>query len=160
MQESQKGLQIDKSKWHAKVFFFALGIVDEFTQSYNANRIEKYGTNLYHYIRTIFVYLPGVIALHLAMIAFVLTAIIGFPIYVFGFDLYLMMLGIVVFIGVTGYGINKSYNAFIEPRIDYGATLDFTKPSMISLVVEYIMAQKKKICPIVLFVKNKEDANV
>ena len=91
-------MDLNITKWYVRLFFWSLGMWDRFWHGWDTGHRYEQRTNLCHFVRVICVWMPLVLALHVALglaTAFVLVAL---PIRFFGWGTYLptlMVLGLI-----------------------------------------------------------------
>lgn len=172
-----KGLEIDKASWHAQVYFWALGVWFKFKGYKEIPDHWRREGNLCLYIRTLTVWLPLTFALHILFGALVVFTFVKLPIALFGMVLFVeSVIGLVIFAGLgwalarggarISRWINRRRNnqpkearrkpqmrPVVGPVVE--AVFD-TGMSFFELIVEWLVAQKKKICPKINFVSADE----
>lgn len=169
-------MNLDRSKWYVQWFFWSLGIWDEFTENNRVAQCEETGTNLCFFIRVMLVWAPLVIMLHLAVFALIIYALTAYPILRFGGSRYgwgigailtlaLMIFGISWVRGLRGKRSRREYQRRYRDNWDAPApTLQTrqhpveTSPSFLKVLLEWVAAKKKLICPGITFHPNKETA--
>ncbi|MEK7566730.1 MAG: hypothetical protein AAB527_01170 [Patescibacteria group bacterium] len=150
-------MDLDRNKWYVRWFFWSLGICDEFTGGCQGE-YHNNGTNLCHFCRVIFLYAPAVLLLHITLIVFALAVLIPFPISYFGGSGYLRWLGVIVLMAFIIRALKIFLRWFSNlpsrPRKmrKPEKPVEYAGPSFLELVWEWLVAQKKKICPIIRFV--------
>lgn len=160
-------MDLNKNAWYVRLFFFALDAVDEFfDRGFTAHRYKR-GTNLCHFVRTICFYLPLVILCHLWLVAIFIVSLTLFPIRVFGWKWYAITIGTIgLIVGIVIGGIKllefwenrllresgkKSEQPSDKPAKKISVNKELTGPSFASILWEWLVANKKKICPQVNF---------
>ncbi|MFH1769157.1 MAG: hypothetical protein ABH833_00635 [Parcubacteria group bacterium] len=156
-------MYIDPNSWHAKLFFMCLSIWSKFkTGDKRIPRRYERGTNLCFYVRTITVWAPLVILLHLAFVVATVWTFTLLPISLFGFlgfaktggyiiVLCLLATGIVYGINLAGprvKEVGESINRRTQPTVDNAVEKG---SSAIEVAVEWFKARKQQICPFISF---------
>lgn len=167
-------MMIRKGSWHYHLFRFGTKLVDIlFANKYGVSghyesRFQN-GTNLCHYMRVIMVYVPLMFLLWGSVAAFGIYALVISPIQLFGLTgvlntLYvvgIVVMAIAAIIGVlwvigaisdfcksAWYDWQRSRRTaepkLEEPKEDKG-------PSFLDLAIEWVIAKKKNICPLISF---------
>jgi len=127
-------------------------------------KYERRGTNLCHYIRVIFLYVPLILLAQLLFWAAAVAVLLVIPTYWFSFAGWAKFLGIVALIIALFFGfvfacmwlsdkvkewrqemkkakIKKLYASCPQPQPD--------SPTVWQMIKEWVLAQKKKICPLI-----------
>lgn len=152
------GIQLSHDQWHVRLFFWSLGVWDDFLGGNDVAHVESTGrTDLCHYLRVIFLWMPLVFILHAATLGFVLYVFVYYQITRFGFDGWGMMFGVIF----TAVGlivlIKFVYNQLEErkyrsKRREYLSDRQSVRPSRVGLVtltIKMIAAKKERICPLI-----------
>ena len=125
------------------------------------------GTNLCHFVRVIVVYMPLILLAQVIFWAALVAAVVVLPIRWFGIAGYATTIGVAVgvVIAATGlvFGLRHISNIFSDWR-DERRELRWQReddlrrhpqpspgPSVVSIAVMFVAAQKHKICPLVKF---------
>jgi hypothetical protein len=147
-----------------RLFFWALGICEAFIDHELAYKYKRRGTNLCHYIRAIFLYVPLILFGQLLFWATAVAVLLIIPVYWFSFAGWAKFLGIVALCIAIFFGVvflcmwlsdkvkewqqeleeakrEKLYASSPEPQPD--------SPTVWQMVKEWVFAQKKKICPLI-----------
>lgn len=161
-------MTVTRGSWHFHLFHFGLLLVDMFTgrgdswRSYK-DRFIKRGTNLCHYMRVILVYTPLILTVYAATAAGVVWVSVFLPIKLFGITGYmntllviggvvvgiiLAVVGIICVVSFLGWAFHKT-----------GEIIGHTKAPVLvqrglnfgDLMVEWMIARKKAICPTLTF---------
>ena len=153
-------MDLNRSKWYVRWYFWSLGIMDEFWESYTVEEKEQTGTNLCAFMRTIFFSAPLVLLLSATMYTSALASVTVWPVYLFGFKVYGVGLGavivLVLLIALVVHLLDKRAKRKLEQPTKSTKT-DTTNPSFVRVVWRWMSAKKQKFCPLVTFVKeNKE----
>ena len=164
-------MHLDKRDWRTRLFFWALGICDEFRGYDTAYRYEAH-TNLCHFMRVIVVWMPFVLFLHVLLVAAAVGAVTVWPIRLFGWTTWLGILaGIAFVVGVviavkkaSEYQRHRRWERPAVPRTVPAPApaaaiqeeAEPESPSTWELIWAWIVAQKQKVCPIISFTETKE----
>lgn len=147
-------MNLAKTSWHARLFFWSLGIWDEFT-GWDTEWQFRDGTNLCHYVRVICLYLPLVFLVHLSLLLGAVSAVTALPFYLFGMGYVATAVGIALAV-LTIFGLVKGVDKLVEkfhtvameaekrPKVDKG-------PGFFKVLWTWLVAQKKRVCPGVTF---------
>lgn len=146
-------MELDKRLWYVRWFFFSQMIWDEFYHSGNSSRYA-YGTNLCHFMRVTLVLCPLVLVLHGALYASVVAIFIGLPVYLAGGIGYALILACIGVIASVIWGSKRLMNRMRQSKRE--RTL-ITGPSYAVFLWSYVVALKRKMCPILTF---KQQGNV
>lgn len=162
-------MDLDRNKWYVKWFFWSLGICDEFTGANNSYWCED-RTNLCHFCRVIFFYAPIILLLHAGLVASVIYVLIPMPISYFGGSGYLWGLGAVALLALLVFVLKTVLRWLMslpmpmpKPKVRPPLPVELKGPGFLELVWEWLVAQKKKICPTIRFIDSsagevKQDA--
>ena len=156
---------LDRESWFVRWFFWSLGIYDAFLNTDRTWRIEQYGANLCFYVRTMLIWAPFVLILHTIVYGAAIIALTAVPIHYFGGSGYAWIVSAVVLV----IGIRLLRNYMIEREESQRSVRRQTRreeipavaeaprgPSFFDILWEWLVAQKKKICPMVTFAKQQE----
>jgi hypothetical protein len=152
---------IQKDHWLSRLFFWALGICDEFTGGQEELRCsEKGATNLCFLTRVIFLYLPLVLAIHLVTFSAALGALFFVPVMLFGWGGYgtgvawviACIVALVFIVLLIGTGIR-----LCSKMIDLTKTPDGKIHGLVDLLKARLGAMKAKVCPQITFSKQEEE---
>lgn len=158
-----KELVFDPEQPLSKLFFWALEIVDAFTEKYSHYEYKN-GTNLCHFIRVIVFYMPLTILSQLITWTAVLGAGLILPLYLFHWKVYLIGLGVVVGAivviigGIVGFGLLMELYDERKSARSKGETEAQGEPTTTGVILAFLAAQKQKICPFVKFSEEAEHA--
>ena len=151
-------MNLNRGQWHVRLFFWALGIWDEFARNGDTSYQYVDGTNLCHFVRTITVYAPLVILLHGGLIAAAVYSVILLPVELFGAVTYSRILAGLVLLAGAVIGIKalvryREKRSWMKPevRIVKAPPPIATGPSFWAIMLEWLISQKKKICPMIRF---------
>ena len=150
-------IRINEEIWYNRIYLFALEIWYNFKATEIPWRFEN-GSNLCMYIRTLVVWLPLTVILHLTTAALCIFTLFVFPSHLFGWGYAKFGVGCVLFVGLLILAVyvwkksenyldehhTKKCNAETAEPIDKG-------PSLTALFIEWIKAKKKMICPLIEF---------
>lgn len=157
-------MDIREGSFAFRLFFWALRICEAFTDRELAYKYERRGTNLCHYIRVIFLYAPLILFGQLLFWAAAVAVLLVIPSYWFSFAGWAKFLGILavciaLFIGVIfaiywAQGKAGEWKAQLEEKKrEKLYASDFqpqpASPTVWQMVKEWLVAQKKKICPLI-----------
>ena len=149
-------MNISKESSMGKLFFWALGICEKFTDRSLEYKFRNQ-TNLCHFVRTVFVYTPIILLLQLLFWVGAVTCLIVVPAYMFGFAGFLKTTGLVLagivlvilllfLIFLIGEGYSRTRNWISDFK--HGRK---RAPTPLSITVDWVKAKKQKICPIIRF---------
>lgn len=143
--------------WHVRLFFWSLGIWDEFREN-NTAYLYNDGTSICHFVRVICVYMPLVLLLHLALLVFAILTVIAQPIYLFGWIGYGYILAGVAAIIITPFCVKVVLRKRREKTDRVGASeaIRVYEPGFWEILWVWFIAIKKKICPNLIFYREKE----
>jgi hypothetical protein len=159
-------MELQSSQWHVRLYLWSRETWLHFWGRYFYEYQEK-RTNLCLYIRTLLVWMPLVVVLHLAVAAWLIFTFIYLPVVTFG----LLPLGVavaktagvivvlagVVFIVVFGLAalseFFESKPISAEERRQRAAEKAAKPPGMIAVVGSYVVAKKRQICPTIQLVE-------
>lgn len=155
-------MTLNERLWYVRLYFWSASICDEFTEGGMEWRARERGTNLCQFLRVIVVYMPAILLLHVALYGGAITAITAVPIYLMGMVWYFAVAGAVALIIGIVYAI-KWYRriqlrgaarneAGTETKPAPVATPQpATSPSFGSIVWQWLVAQKQRVCPLINF---------
>ncbi|TSC84869.1 MAG: hypothetical protein G01um101413_253 [Parcubacteria group bacterium Gr01-1014_13] len=155
-------MDLNRSKWYVRWYFWSLGIMEEFWERWSmTSEKERAGTNLCQFMRTILFSAPLVLLLNAIVYISALASLTVLPIYLFGFKIYGVGLGAVVTLVLLIISGSYLYNSWTDRKlkqVDKPKKTDTANPSFVRVVWRFVQARKQKICPLVTFVKenNKE----
>lgn len=161
--ETRKGIKmnIDKSSFVGKLFFLALKICEAFTGRTFAYKYEK-GTNLCHFVRVTFFYLPAIISIQGAFWVYISNLLLIIPIKKFGFGGFFITIActIVTILVFAFLIIGLGILADKIPRLIKRKELetDNTRPTVQAIFIAWIKAKKQKICPLINFEEGTKNA--
>lgn len=161
-------MELSKNQWHVKFYFWCLDVWDAYTESYT----DRCRSNLCQYIRTIFVWMPLAIATQLAFYALAFYVLLYFPATHFSVPTTAKTYGVISIVvgAIWLFGIAKSwleeqdrkrgYEAFMESLNEepveraepvVAEPAEEKGPGFIEVVWTYLVAAKRKVCPIIEF---------
>lgn len=147
-------IEVNKAQWHARLFIWSVDLWGNFKN--NPNEIDRFrhGTNICHYIRTIFVAVP-VVFLSMGLFAWwAVYVLILSPVGVLGWQVYLMGLAALIVISGLSVFSHWLYQGFTwKPKLRRKRMI-----SAFDLGVEFIVAQKRRICPLVVIEEASHEA--
>jgi hypothetical protein len=159
----------DTTKWYVRWFFWSADIWLTFRErEYAMMELRERGTNLCFFIRTMFVSAPLVILLHIFVYGTAVVAVTYWPVKVFGAVGYLSTLLVGGSIALTIFLRNKSRESkrkleetrqrvmaqYTEAMVAEYVALP-ASPTFRSVAWEWILAQKKKVCPLITFTRQE-----
>jgi len=167
-------MMIRKGSWHYHLFRFGTKLVDIlFANKYGVSgRYEsrfQNGTNLCHYMRVIMVYIPLMFLLWGSVAAFGIYCFAVLPFQLFGLTGVLNTLYVVGILATAIVGIigalwvvatvsdicKNAWHDWRRSRKMAESELEQPKedkgPSFLDLTVEWVIAKKKNVCPLISF---------
>lgn len=160
-------MDLNKSKWYVRWYFWSLGICEEFRDNHSLIwNAEKDGTNLCAFMRVILIYAPLILLLHAIVYAAALAVITVLPIWLFGLMSYGLVVGaIALLIILVALAINLVGELLDKRRTRIDAqeqavkttSADATDPSFVRVLGRWVVAKKRKVCPLLTFVKRDEE---
>lgn len=166
-------MELNRSVWYVRLFFWSLGIWGAFRDDdyrYDRSRVEKSGTNLCFFTRVMVVYMPLVLLLHAAFATVAVASLTALPIYLFGGIAYGWTLAAIAVVIGTIWGVKvalrraarreRTQVKFVERKQETRPAAEVTEasrgPGFFEVLWAYLVAAKKKICPSVAFLAPKE----
>ncbi len=160
-----------KEDWKARAFFWALDIVDEFTMREGSSRHCE-ATNLCYFVRVITVYLPLILALHVALVGAAVYVALVSPWALFGGIVWTVVWSLVATVivyvkwahpRISDWRFNRSLGRG-KKLSDEGNEIDASEklargPSLWSLMWTWMCAMKQRVCPMIQFREPKETVN-
>jgi len=145
------GITLDANTWHARLYFWSLDLVGEFSEYSYGDRFKE-STNLCHYVRTICFYMPLILLVNILFCLSVLFTFVVLPIYLFSFTGYLSAVVFVLGVVLVVLTYKKS-KAFMETTRGVKPKQMSSKkePGFATLMLGWVVAVKKKVCPIINF---------
>ncbi len=161
-------MEFNTNQWHVKLYFWCLGVSDAFLNTYT----DKHRSNLCHYIRTIFVWMPLALTVNIAFWLYVFYVLIYFPLTNFGVVNAGKVYGIVGFVTFVCIGSARLFsfvaNKLAERRRERrqaalaewwdgttssGAAAEKEEkgPGFIEVIWLYLVSMKQKVCPTIEF---------
>ena len=164
-------MELHTNRWYVQWFFLSLRVIDRFTGGNDEYWHAENGmsTNLCQFMRVTLIWAPLVVALNLAVYGLVLSALIFVPLYYFGLDGSLTIYGAILifftavallaflfWVAVTLTSIirdGSSELAYVLRRRKERKAAERTTngPSFGSLIWQYVVAVKRRVCPIITF---------
>lgn len=160
-------MNLDRKSWYVRLFFWALGIWDEFARDYDSAYEYKNGTNLCHFVRVICFLAPLVLLLHMALLIAAFGTITAMPIYLFGLGGYLSGVTVLVLLVAIPLGIKAGWKYLRRQRDPYAEAVKKASssapsvratskvkaegPSAWQILWQWLVTQKKKVCPVISF---------
>ena len=165
-------MNLKKQQWYVGWFFICLTIIDEFLDDYGHRKYKYYdGANLCTFMRVSLLWGPLIIALHIAIYSAAIASVTYLPVYLFGFDGYGWIIGAIIGVVAVIWLINALDNAWKDwlrqrrydrqsakvmaptapSETDYMEEIGHKGPSFISVLWDYAVAIKQRICPIINF---------
>jgi hypothetical protein len=146
-------MTLNSSRWIVRLFFWSVGILDEFTDSNRRFWIEQRGTNLCFFCQTTFIWTPLVLLLHVLVYGALGAALTVVPMRVIGVGSYAaVVIGTVALVLVV-VGLNELMDW--RRRRRWGRpSFDFKEergPSTVGIAWQWLVAQKRKVCPMISF---------
>ncbi len=163
-------MELDRRQWHVRWFFWSLGIWEEFMEQGQEWRVEHNGTNLCHFMRVTLVWAPLVLLLNLAVYGAAISALTIIPAVLFGLTSYVsLVIAIVLIVGIV-WGAKWYFAAqrskprptnTVRPEPIASAPVQHTPrgPGFFEILWKYIVAVKKKFCPIITFRQPQRSAS-
>ncbi len=146
---------IDKGTWHCRLFWWSLSIIGAWKGS-RGDYIKQYeyGTTLYHYLRTLFLWMPLAIVSSLATYVALFLFLFFFPIEIKGLLEYLSFLtAICLAFGAFNLGRLIFVKSVQEPSFMYWKK---HFPGILVLLRKQIAARIEESRPLITFVGNKK----
>src|SRR3989344_4308399 len=155
-------MTLNEGLWYVRLFFWSASICDEFTEGGMEWRARQRGTNLCQFLLVILVYMPAIILLHIMLYGSALAAITAVPIYLVGMVWYFAVAGAIALIigivcAIKWYRRMQLRRALRnEVRIEsesapVATPQPATNPSFGSIVWQWLVAQKQRVCPVINF---------
>lgn len=162
-------MELNRNRWYVQWFFLSLRIVDRFTKRNNEFTYKMRGTNLCHFMRVTLIWSPLIVLLHLALYGLALSALVIVPLHFFGLVGSAKFVGIILstFVALTAlffliWAAVKLTSVFLRGSSSFALVLRERKeraeaeraikgPSFGSMVWQYAVATKRRICPVITF---------
>ena len=141
------------------MFFWSLGIWNEFTERNEAYHVAWRGTNLCHFVRVICLYLPLVFLLYVGTLAATMFTLIVLPIELFGGSAYVLIVVSATFVTVLIIAAVRHRRVARERRwesVPTRAPSSPRRPSFVSVVWQGIVATKRHVCPLITFAERRD----
>lgn len=160
-------MHLNKNSWYVRWYFWSLEICCQFLDNGNMMwRAEQKGTNLCAFMRVIIIYAPLILLLHAIVYAGALAAITIWPIYLFGLKGYGLGMGALVALVALIVGIvllvmwlnktRKARTANQGQKIKQTA-VNSIDPGFFRIMGRWVVAKKRKICPLITFVEHDKE---
>jgi len=169
LKKGEKAMEIDQNSWHAKLYFWCLSIWARFKSGDHSERYYwrfSQKTNLCLYIRSIVIWMPLVVLLHLLLLVYAI-GVLSIPLFTFGWG-YIYFLASIVIATAGIYLWVRYLHEKPKSELDYQKlykereekerkrerkmALKANKPpSFTEVLIEWIKAKKSAICPIIDF---------
>lgn len=160
-------MQLNLESWHVRLFFWALGIWDEFRNKDSRQIFVRKQTNLCHYVRVLLVWMPFVLSIHAALVAGIIWTFIILPINLFSITGYGWTIAVIIGLTVVVFAIVyflKMLGWFLYlMRVARGKRLEVerkkrleverpdTGPGFWEVLKTWMKAKKARMCPIINF---------
>lgn len=159
-------MDLNPQSWHVRWFFWSLGIWDAFLDNGERGwQMERHGTNLCFFLRTIVLYTPLVLLLHAVVYGAALAALTIVPILIFGASGYFSTVIAITLLVLTVIGVKQwrkhQQKGHQEAELRRPAPVAVTEvitasPRFFQILWEWIVAVEKKVCPMIRFAKRQE----
>ena len=169
-------MNLNRNVWYVHLFFWSLGIWGAFRDNdgrYDCSRMEDRGTNLCFFVRVLVVYMPLVLLLHVVFAGVLVASLTVLPVYLFGSIAYGWTLASTAVVVGTFWGVGvalryakhaarrkpaqvKVVELKHEEKLAPKAAEAPKGPSFFEVLWAYLVAAKKKICPLITFIASKE----
>ena len=160
-------MDLNPQSWYVRWFFWSLGILDAFLD--NGERrwyMERHGTNLCFFLRTIVLYTPLILLLHAVVYGVALAALTIVPVLIFGASGYFstviaITLLVLIVIGVKQWRKHQQ-KGYQETELNRSARIAAVTeaivagPRFFQVLWAWLVAAKKKVCPMIRFLKRQE----
>ncbi|MBM3256573.1 MAG: hypothetical protein FJZ04_03870 [Candidatus Moranbacteria bacterium] len=145
-----------------RVFFGALGICETFNDRGYYTWKFRDGTNLCHYCRVVFFYVPLIFVAQILLWSVVACTAFFLPVFFWGFMGWgkFVLVIICAIVSVTGgfwlSGKIQTWRYERRQRKMHAEPKPSGHPSQIEIAKEWVLAKKSKICPEIRFTHGKE----
>ena len=153
-------MELNRDKWYVRWYFWSLGICEEFRDDHYLQRDAKEnGTNLCAFMRVVLVYTPLILLFTAIAWTAALVTITVLPIWLFGFKGYgigvgaLVALCIFVYLTITLVVWLKDKRESKALAQEQTTNIDATSPSFVRVLGRWVVAKKRKVCPLIAFVE-------
>lgn len=163
-------MEFNKNRWYVQWFFLSLRVIDNFGgRSGDNTYYYRHGTNLCHFMRVTLLWAPLVVALHIALYGLAVAALVLTPLHYFGligaakiYGVILLGVGALILV-VAGIWGATELAVFVDRKVsETSATMKERQklaaarkaergPSFGSVLWQYVIAIKRRICPIITF---------
>ena len=155
-------MDLNRNKWYVRWYFWSLEICEEFTENYgNWMDKEQNGTNLCAFMRTILIYAPLILLFHAVVYAGALAIVTILPIYLFGLKGYGLGVGVLVGFYIFVF-LAISLGVWLRNKQKSGSltkkqAVVNSDPSFVCVLGRWVVAKKRRICPLITFVKQDSE---
>lgn len=151
-------MNIDNQVWYVRYFFYTCRAMDEFfPRSFKRNIRYQNGADLCTMMRTM---LLGTIASLLSMVAWAspILVLLVLPVSLFGLGSVAMFVAMLV-LGLAALfalfwavdcGVPRAIKWGVN-RLDQACSIDHSRPGFFSVLVQWALAIKNKVCPVIRF---------
>lgn len=161
-------MEFNKSRWYVQWFFLSLRVTDHFRNKDTEYRYRS-GTNLCHFMRVTLFWAPLVVAFHVALYGLALAALVVVPLHYFGLTGAAVIYGVILLsaaavfllfagiwganelVGVIDRKLSEASASGQEQRQLAAARKAERGPGFFSILWQYLVAVKRRICPIITF---------
>ncbi len=163
-------MEFNKNRWYVQWFFLSLRVIDQFSGRDNDSAYRyRAGTNLCHFMRVTLFWAPLVVAFHVALYGLVLAALVLTPLHYFGligaakiYGVILLAIAAVVLLFVGIWGAHEVV-VVVDRKLSEASAADQDRrslaaaqktergPGFFSILWQYAVAIKRRICPIITF---------
>ena len=170
-------MNLNKNQWHVKFYFWCADVFDAYFESYS----NRQRSNLCSYVRTIFVWMPMIIALQLTFYAFAFYVLFYFPATHFGgtvtgkfYGVVIAAVAAVLLVAKAKEWLDNEWQRRLHEQMMTTTDKSVTQkvqpteaeqtpkkeggPGFIEVVWTYLVASKRKICPIIEFSNMQKEA--
>lgn len=161
-------MEFNKSRWYVQWFFLSLRVIDRFSGKDSDYRYRS-GTNLCHFMRVTLFWAPLVVAFNVALYGLVLAALVIVPLHYFGltgaamiYGVILLIIAAVILLFAGMWGANELLGVIERKQAEASASGQEQRelaaarkaergPGFGSILWQYAVAVKRRICPIITF---------
>lgn len=152
-------MNLDNNNRMTRLYLWSLGIVSKFLdRRYYEDKYNE-RTNLCHFVRVIFLYMPLILLVQVLMILFSILAVVLLPIYLFGAGWYFgttigagIVVGAIFIIRWNKEAIKEAiayYHSRPRDVVESKARLVQEGPGLVDIIILWLKAQKQRVCPII-----------
>lgn len=161
-----KDMELNSDLWYVKWFFWSCKVLDYFTRTGESRRwngersktFAKNGTNLCQFVRTLF-WGTSIYTLQFVVYALVVYVLVIKPFLLFSAASVLTLVGVVVgtivggiaVLGGAVWGLDVVSSKVKDLLSNRSEKEVNDTPTFLSVMWQYVVAQKRKICPMVAF---------